>query len=121
VNNDLTCRLCPEIIAPVRSSANHAAVGWAQVRIQTRCHSPPAPSASLDLTAGTGYGALVGVPSEQCAQRLLVSPGNPGESYLLDKIVGQNLCSGTQMPKSAPLSASQIQAVSDWICTGATH
>jgi hypothetical protein len=36
VNNDLTCRLCPEIIAPVRSGANHAAVDRAQVEIQTR-------------------------------------------------------------------------------------
>jgi hypothetical protein len=83
------------------------------------CHRPPAPSEGLDLSAGNGYAELVNVPSEQCAQRLLVTPGNPGESYLLDKLLGQNMCTGSQMPKSSPLPAAQIQAVADWICTGA--
>jgi hypothetical protein len=83
------------------------------------CHRPPAPSENLDLTAGNGHGELVDVASEQCAQRLLVSPGKPGDSYLLDKLLGQSLCFGSQMPKASPLPAADIQAVADWICTGA--
>lgn len=83
------------------------------------CHRPPAPSENLDLTAGNGHGELVDVASEQCAQRLLVSPGKPGDSDLLDKLLGQSLCFGSQMPKASPLPAADIQAVADWICTGA--
>lgn len=73
----------------------------------------------LDLTSGAGYAHLVGVASSQCANRLLVSPGAPAESYLLDKLLGQNICSGSQMPKAGSLPAADIEAVTSWICSGA--
>jgi hypothetical protein len=84
------------------------------------CHGFPASAAGLDLRLGNAYGNLVGIPSSQCNDRMLVAPGQPGASYLMDKLQGINLCFGTKMPKAAPaLSAAQIAAISEWICRGA--
>jgi hypothetical protein len=84
------------------------------------CHGFPVSAAGLDLRLGNAHGNLVGVPSTQCNDRLLVAPGQPGASYLMDKLLGINLCFGTAMPKAAPsLSAAQIAAISEWICRGA--
>lgn len=84
------------------------------------CHGFPAPAAGLDLRPGMVYSSLVGVPSSQCANRLLVSPGQPGVSYLMDKLQGTNLCLGTKMPKlGQDFTAQQLDAVSEWICRGA--
>jgi hypothetical protein len=85
----------------------------------TACHDSTAPAASLDLTAGTAYGALVDVTSAQCGDRALVAGGNPGASYLVDKLLGINLCSGTKMPKTGALSPQEIQLIIDWVSEGA--
>lgn len=87
------------------------------------CHRPMGPNdgaEDLNLASGSGYAGLVGVPSVQCGERLLVEPGSPANSYLMDKLRGIDLCSGTAMPKNGgPLTAREIQAVEDWICSGA--
>lgn len=87
------------------------------------CHRSMGPldgAEGLDLSQGTGYAALVDVPSAQCGDRAMVVPGSPSQSYLMDKLLGVNLCMGTRMPKNGgPLSAGQIQIVQDWICSGA--
>ena len=86
------------------------------------CHGGVAPKADLDLSAGQGPGEMVGVPAFQCSERLLVSPGLVDESYLMDKLRGVNMCSGSQMPKNDPaLSADQLGLISDWICQGAPN
>lgn len=84
------------------------------------CHAFPAPSAMLDLAAGSAWESLVDVDSGQCNARKRVAPGQPGNSYLMDKLQGINLCFGTQMPKvGGPLSQADITTVSEWICRGA--
>jgi hypothetical protein len=85
------------------------------------CHASMSPAVEdLNLTLGAGYSALVGVPSEQCDERLRVEPGAPSRSYLLDKLRGVNLCFGTKMPKSGPgPSEEEIDAIAGWICAGA--
>ena len=84
------------------------------------CHSFPVAAAGLDLTAGNAYAELVDVPSSQCNMRMRVAPGQPGASYLLDKLQGINLCFGTKMPKTGgSLSPAEIAAISEWICRGA--
>jgi hypothetical protein len=40
----------------------------------------------------------------------------------MDKLMGTNLCSGAPMPYGAsPLSATDMQTISDWICQGAPN
>ena len=84
------------------------------------CHGFPIPKEDLDLRAGAGYADLVGVTANQCNGRLRVEPGNPDDSYLVDKLLGVDLCFGTRMPKDPPpLSQAEIDMVSSWICQGA--
>ncbi len=72
------------------------------------------------------YQYLVGQAAAQCADgRLNVAPGDPEGSYLIDKITNQDLCAGKPMPRTfdsaawMPLPSEDIQAVYDWICSGA--
>jgi hypothetical protein len=49
-----------------------------------------------------------------------VKPGDVGASYLMNKLLGTNLCSGSQMPKAGQsIPADQLRSISDWICQGA--
>lgn len=82
------------------------------------CHSGTKPAASLSLASGVAYGALVNVASS-CAGRLLVAPGSVSTSYLMNKLLGTNLCSGSKMPKAGTMPSAEIAAVSGWICEGA--
>lgn len=86
------------------------------------CHAPPQTQQGLDLRLGKGHAKLVGVVSNQCGTKPRVDPGNPGNSYLLDKLSGVALCDGLQMPlNTAPLQPADIQLISDWICQGAAN
>ena len=63
---------------------------------------------------------LVSQPSHECCDRLLVAPGDPAHSYLVDKILGVHICSGDPMPLSRPpLSTSDTTTILRWICEGA--
>ncbi len=53
---------------------------------------------------------------------LLVSPGNPEQSYLVHKIEGRSSIMGLRMPQlQAALSADQIAAIRQWIQDGAAN
>lgn len=69
------------------------------------------------------YASLVGQPSKECCgERPIVSPCNPEQSYLYQKISGVDLCGGARMPlEAAPLSSQAIATIYDWICSGAPH
>ena len=87
------------------------------------CHRNPQQSAAagLVLKANVAHASLVGVASSQCdPPRPLVDPGERGNSYLLDKLRGVNLCDGMQMPlNGTPLTPAEVQMIADWICQGA--
>jgi len=86
------------------------------------CHGSVAPKEGLDLSPGAAYGNLVGVPSGQCGGRPLVAPGDPAGSYLMDKLLGVDLCFGTRMPKAdSTLPQAQLDAIGAWICQGAKN
>lgn len=83
------------------------------------CHDGVNPAEGLDLRASSAHASLVGVPASQCGERLRVTPGDPEASYLIDKLRGVDLCSGSRMPKGAPLPAAQVQVIADWVAQGA--
>ena len=83
------------------------------------CHSGRMPAESLSLEEGLAYAELVGVAASQCAERTRVTPGAPEASYLMDKLLGVDMCAGTRMPKSGSLSEAEMQTISDWITEGA--
>jgi hypothetical protein len=75
---------------------------------------------SLNLSSGSAYANLVGVPCQECSSRMRVLSCNPStlQSYMVAKITGTNICSGSQMPKGAPLTSTQQQTIIDWIAQG---
>jgi len=86
------------------------------------CHAGVMPQAELGLTSSSAYAALVDKPSGQCTPaRTLVKPGAPDQSYLMNKLLGTDLCFGTRMPKTGGISAAQIQLIRDWIYNGAQN
>jgi hypothetical protein len=56
------------------------------------------------------------VQAAQCSDgRLRVLPGQPSESYLMDKLMGTQLCAGKKMV----LPEADIETIAAWICAGA--
>lgn len=86
------------------------------------CHLGGGAAAQLDLSAGNAYANLVGVASVEIPAVLRVEPGNPDESYLVQKIEGAPGIIGQQMPRGRdPLSAEQVEAIRGWIEAGAAN
>ena len=80
---------------------------------------------ALNLTsAAASYKAMVGVLTVEVPTVDFVAPGNPGTSYLVEKLQGSvNIAAGSkQMPLGGPyLSAAQILTVAQWITAGAQN
>jgi hypothetical protein len=79
----------------------------------------------LDLSAGNAWRNLVNqppVPDEACGGTLVV-PGNPGASYLYQKLTLDNPCAGFRMPRNefggGSLPACVTDHVRAWIAEGA--
>jgi len=88
----------------------------------TGCHTGVAPKAGLNLGSGKAYGQLVNVPASACSSKIRVVPSQTDKSYLMNKLTGVGMCSGTQMPKiGTSLPPSQLAAISGWICNGAPN
>jgi hypothetical protein len=86
------------------------------------CHGGMRPSENLNLTtASVAFTELVNVRAGQCGgSKTLVVPGDPAASYLVNKLTGVGMCSGSVMPKAGgELSAAQIDVVRAWIGAGA--
>jgi len=85
------------------------------------CHTATSPSVPMPLSAGLSYASLVGVPCSECVPRLRVKACDPSttQSYLIAKVKNLDVCSGTRMPKAAPLSAADVQLLVNWVAQGA--
>lgn len=88
----------------------------------TSCHKGVSAKGGLNTEVGKAYDELVDVDSLQCmGNKKLIAPGDPAGSYVMDKVLNQNLCAGKKMPPSASLAADKIQLLADWICGGALN
>ena len=86
----------------------------------TTCHSGAAAPQGLRLEEGMSLAMLVNVPSVEVPALLRVEPGNPDDSYLIQKIEG-TAAVGERMPLGgAALPAATIAAIRQWITDGAT-
>jgi Stigma-specific protein, Stig1 len=87
------------------------------------CHGGVMPQQGLNLSSAKSYAALVNVAASQCNDgRKRVVPGSPSTSYVVQKLMGVNLCSGSQMPKAGQgLPAGQTETIANWICLGAPN
>jgi hypothetical protein len=87
------------------------------------CHVGASAPQGLRLDAGNSYNLLVGVPSTEVPAILRVKPGDPDNSYIIQKLEG-HAAVGAQMPFGCPtsqpcLSTSTIAFVREWISNGA--
>jgi hypothetical protein len=87
--------------------------------ICTTCHAGGAAPLGLRLDEGASYAMLVNAPSVEVPDVLRVNPGNPDESYLIQKLEG-SAAVGDQMPLGGPpLPAETIAVIRQWIVEGA--
>jgi hypothetical protein len=86
------------------------------------CHGGVRPAEGMGLSSATvAFAALVNVRASQCGgSKFRVVPGDPTASYLVAKLTGVGMCSGSVMPKAgSELSAAQIDVIRAWIGAGA--
>jgi hypothetical protein len=71
------------------------------------------------------YALLVGATTQRdmCTPaRALVTPGDLGHSYVLNKVTGIDMCANAfRMPPGGMLARDKIQTIADWICVGAPN
>lgn len=85
----------------------------------TGCHLGAGAPQGLRLDDANSYGMLVGVPSSESSSTLRVAPGDPDNSYLIQKLEG-SASVGAQMPLGAPaLEQASIDVIRQWISDGA--
>jgi hypothetical protein len=82
------------------------------------CHGGSAGAPFL-TEAEDAYDSLVGVESNSKANAVLVVPGNPDQSYLIQKLENAEGITGDAMPPSSPLSDEAIERIRSWIEDGA--
>lgn len=89
------------------------------------CHGGASPSSDLDLNAGNSYTQLVGRYAVMGTDgQQLVVPGDAANSFLVDKLRGENLGAaaekGSRMPLfGEPLDEATVQWIESWIDAGA--
>ena len=82
------------------------------------CHAGRSAPQGLRLDAANSYALLVGVPSTEVPSILRVKPGDPGNSYIVQKLEGYAVI-GAPMPSGGPrLPAEAIAAIREWISAG---
>src|SRR5262245_52816937 len=90
----------------------------------TQCHNAVLGRFSgLDLSSSVAYANLVNVASARKAGAVRVIPGDPENSYLIQKLEGRSGIVGVRMPFSGPpyLTSGQITVIKRWIEIGAPN
>jgi CHRD domain-containing protein/Big-like domain-containing protein len=78
--------------------------------------------ASMDLTPSHIYASIVGVASVEQPALQRVKPGDPNNSYVVQKLEGAPTITGARMPFGGPyLSQATIDQVRAWITAGAAN
>jgi hypothetical protein len=83
------------------------------------CHGGGTVQFGLRLDPGFSAGNLINVPSPRDANLIRVIPGNPGSSFIIQKLEGTQTL-GDRMPQFGPyLPQSTIDVIRQWIQDGA--
>jgi hypothetical protein len=89
------------------------------------CHTDQGrtPSSGLNLREGAAYAAIVGISSRGKPGAVLVVPGDPDNSYLVQKLEGAPGIVGERMPRTGGpyLTSGQMLVLRTWIQRGARN
>lgn len=79
------------------------------------------PSGGLNLAHDGAYDQIVNAPSRGKPGAIRVIPGDPENSYLVQKLEGRSSIVGRRMPQAGPpfLTDGQILILKRWIALGA--
>ena len=83
------------------------------------CHSGGSPAQGLNLEAGNSFTNLVNVASAQVPALNRVTPGDPDNSYLIQKLEGTAAVGGQMPAIGGPLNQAVIDDIRLWITNGA--
>ena len=87
--------------------------------ICTQCHIGANAPQGLRLDAANSYALLVNVNSNEVPALKRVNPGNPDQSYIVQKISGTAAVGGRMPLGQAPLPQDRIDLIRSWIASGA--
>lgn len=83
------------------------------------CHAGSGAPLGFRLDEGFAYGMLVNTASVEVPALLRVSPGNPDQSYLIQKLEGHAAVGGQMPLGQSPLPQATIDVIREWIANGA--
>jgi mono/diheme cytochrome c family protein len=87
------------------------------------CHTSTGrnPSGGMNLNHDVAYDQIVNAAVRGKAGATRIVPGDPDNSYLLQKLVGSSSIAGRRMPSNGPpyLTDGQILIIKRWIAIGA--
>jgi hypothetical protein len=90
----------------------------------TTCHTSTGrnPAGGMNLNHAVAYSQLVNVATRLPVGKIRVIPGDPANSYLVNKLEGLGI-SGNRMPNNGPpyLTDGQIVVIKRWIEIGAPN
>ncbi len=122
------CEFPLELVAVERATAADVAPILDRSCALGGCHltGPGAGGLVLGRTSAAWRAALVNVPSQQNPSMMLVTPGDPDNSWLVRKLLGE-FCEvscarggcGGAMPPGTPLSEAERATILAWIAEGA--
>jgi hypothetical protein len=113
---------CDQVTSTLQHLEKHV---FAPTCSRQTCHSGPQSDHSLTLVEGEAHLNLVGIMPDnlqaRLAGKLRVAAGDPGNSFLLDKLRGDLLENeGERMPRGLnKISNGEIALVEAWIAAGA--
>lgn len=82
------------------------------------CHAGASPAGALDLESMGVEQRLSSLPAASCGGQVLVRPGDPDHSYLVEKLAASKPSCGDRMPSQADsLPADDIACIRSWIGT----
>jgi hypothetical protein len=87
--------------------------------ICSQCHIGANAPHGLRLDAANSYTLLVNVNADEVPSLKRVNPGNPDQSYIVQKISGTAAVGGRMPLGQAPLPQDRIDLIRQWIAAGA--
>ena len=87
--------------------------------ICTTCHVGAAAPLGFRLDDASAYAMLVNAPSVEVPTLKRVSPGNPDQSYIIQKLEGHAAVGGQMPLGQTPLPQATINVIRQWITNGA--
>ena len=83
------------------------------------CHAGATAPQGLMLDAAHSYNLLVNIPSTEVPSIVRVKPGDPTNSYIIQKLEGHAAVGGQMPLGETPLPATTIAFIAQWITDGA--